>query len=105
MASLSADERVDHRIAAGLIDAWLLDLETHRHWQKNLMIWMPPPRSRRRAQPDDHGVGPADERARRIIAKLRGVPALLSAARPTSPRRRGSWPNAACGCCAAPPGC
>jgi uncharacterized protein (DUF885 family) len=77
---LTPDERVDHRIVAGLIDAWLLDLEGNRNWQKNLMIY---------ASAVSDGVhnlmtmesAPAPVRAQRIIDKLRGVPSLLAAAR------------------------
>ncbi len=78
--ALTPDERVDHRIVSGLIDAWLLDLETNRNWQKNLMIY---------ASAISDGVhnlmtmetAPADVRAARIVGKLKGVPALLEAAR------------------------
>ncbi len=77
---LTPDERVDHRIVAGLIDGWLLELEANRNWQKNLMIY---------AAAISDGVhnlmtmesSPAEVRAQRIIAKLRGVPSLLAAAR------------------------
>jgi hypothetical protein len=80
LAGLTPDERVDHRIVGGLTDAWLLELETHRNWQKNLMPY---------AAAISDGVhnlmtmesSPADVRARRIIDKLRGVPLLLAAAR------------------------
>ena len=80
VAPLTPDERVDHRIVAGLIDAWLLDLAGNRNWQKNLMIY---------ASAVSDGVhnlmtmesAPAEVRAQRIIAKLRGVPSLLAAAR------------------------
>ena len=76
---LTPDERVDHRIMAGLIDGWLLDLDTVKSWQKNLMVY---------ASAVSVGVhnlmtmesSPAEVRARRIIAKLAGVPALLAAA-------------------------
>jgi len=79
-AGLTADERVDHRIIDGLIDAWLLELDTRRNWQKNLMIY---------AAAISDGVhnlmtmesSPAEVRAGRIVAKLRGVPQLLAAAR------------------------
>jgi hypothetical protein len=77
---LTADERVDHRIVAGLLDAWLLDLATNKNWQRNLMLY---------ASAVSDGVhnlmtmesAPAEERARRIVSKLGGVPALLEAAR------------------------
>ena len=73
------DQRVDHRIVSGLLDGWLLELDTNRNWQKNLMIY---------ASAISDGVhnlmtmesAPADVRARRIIDKLKGVPALLDAA-------------------------
>jgi uncharacterized protein (DUF885 family) len=76
---LTPDERVDHRIMAGLIDAWLLDLDSVESWRKNLMVY---------ASAVSSGVhnlmtmesSPADERARRIIAKLAGLPQLLAAA-------------------------
>ena len=79
-SGLTPDQRVDHRIVSGLLDAWLLDLETNRNWQKNLMLY---------ASALSDGVhnlmtmesAPAEVRARRVIAKLRGVPALLAAAR------------------------
>ncbi len=79
LEGLTPDERVDHRIMAGLIDGWLLDLETVKSWQKNLMVY---------ASAVSSGVhnlmtmesSPADVRARRIIAKVAGVPALLAAA-------------------------
>jgi hypothetical protein len=79
LEGLTPDERVDHRIMAGLIDGWLLDLDTVKSWQKNLMVY---------ASAVSSGVhnlmtmesSPADLRARRIIAKLAGVPALLAAA-------------------------
>ncbi|MEZ5417554.1 MAG: DUF885 family protein [Vicinamibacterales bacterium] len=77
---LPPDERVDHRIVGGLVEAWLLDLDVNRSWQKNLMIY---------ASAISDGVhnlmtmasAPAEVRAQRIVAKLRGVPALLEAAK------------------------
>ena len=77
---LTPDERVDHRIVSGLLDAWLLELETNRNWQRNLMLY---------ASAISDGVhnlmtmesAPAEARAGRIIAKVKGVPALLAAAR------------------------
>lgn len=77
---LSPDERVDHRIVSGLLDAWLLELDVNRNWQKNLMLY---------ASAISDGVhnlmamesAPAEERARCIVSKVEGVPALLDAAR------------------------
>ncbi len=78
--SLTPDERVDHRIVSGLLDAWILELDTNKTWQKNLMIY---------ASAISDGVhnlmtmesAPVEERARRAIAKLDGVQALLAHAR------------------------
>ncbi len=53
--ALTPDERVDHRIVGGLIDAWLLELDVNRNWQRNLMVYALGG-VRRRAQPDDDGV-------------------------------------------------
>ncbi|MDH4064416.1 MAG: DUF885 domain-containing protein [Acidobacteriota bacterium] len=88
VSPLTPDERVDHRIVSGLIDAWLLELDVNRNWQKNLMLY---------ASAISDGVhnlmtmetAPAEVRARRIIAKVAGVPALLASARAniTSPPR------------------
>src|SRR5678816_1719637 len=38
--SLSADERVDRRILLGVVDGWLLDLETVKNWSRNPMIYV-----------------------------------------------------------------
>jgi uncharacterized protein (DUF885 family) len=38
-AGLSADERVDRRILEGIIDGWLLELETVATWRRNPMIY------------------------------------------------------------------
>ena len=79
-AELTPDERVDHRIVSGLIDAWILELDTNKNWRRNLMLY---------ASAISDGVhnlmtmesAPAEERARRIIAKLSGVQGLLAFAR------------------------
>ena len=80
VARLTPDERVDHRILQGIIDGWLLDLDTVRTWTHNPMIY---------ATAVSDGVhdlmtmesSPAPARMRQVVTKLRGVPALLSAAR------------------------
>lgn len=77
---LSLDERVDHRILAGVIDGWILDLEVARSWERNPMIY---------ASAITDGVhnlmtmesAPSRVRIERMRGKLRGVPALLEAAR------------------------
>jgi basic amino acid/polyamine antiporter, APA family len=80
LSGLTPDERVDHRILAGIVDGWLLDLETVRTWTRNPMIY---------AAAVSDGVhnlmtmesSPAPARMRQVISKLHGVPALLAAAR------------------------
>ena len=77
---LSPDERVDHRILAGIIDGWLLDLETVQTWHRNPMVY---------AAAITDGVhnlmtmesSPPATRMRNIVAKLKGVDRLLAAAR------------------------
>ena len=78
--ALTADERVDRRILAGVIDGWLLEQETVENWRRNPMLY---------ASALTDGVhnlmtvesDPAPVRMRRIISKLRQVPALVAAAR------------------------
>jgi uncharacterized protein (DUF885 family) len=80
VARLTPDERVDHRILQGIIDGWLLDLDTVRTWTRNPMIY---------ATAVSDGVhnlmtmesSAAPARMQQVVTKLRGVPALLSAAR------------------------
>ena len=80
VARLTPDERVDHRILQGIIDGWLLDLDTVRTWTRNPMIY---------ATAISDGVhnlmtmesSAAPARMQQVVTKLRGVPALLSAAR------------------------
>ncbi len=77
---LSPDGRVDRRILLGVIDGWLLDLDTVRTWTRNPMIY---------ASAITDGVhnlmtmesAPATVRMQRVVAKLRLVPRLLAAAR------------------------
>src|SRR6187549_3217015 len=79
-APLTPDGRVDRRILLGVIDGWLLDLDTVRTWTRNPMIY---------ASAITDGVhnlmtmesSPAVERLQRVIAKLQLVPRLLAAAR------------------------
>jgi uncharacterized protein (DUF885 family) len=77
---LTRDELMDKRIIFGLIDGWLLDLETIGNWRRNPMIY---------ASAITDGVhnlmtmdsDPIEIRVRRVIAKLRGVPGFLAGAR------------------------
>ena len=79
-ALLSADERVDRRILLGVVDGWLLDLDSVRTWTRNPMIY---------ASAISDGVhnlmtmesAPAEERMAKAVAKLQGVPALIASAR------------------------
>jgi uncharacterized protein (DUF885 family) len=79
-APLTADERVDRRILQGIVDGWLLDLDTVKTWTRNPMIY---------ASAISSGVhnlmtmesSPAEARARQAAAKLAAVPALLASAR------------------------
>lgn len=80
VARLTPDERVDHRILQGIVDGWLLDLDTVKTWTRNPMIY---------ASAVSEGVhdlmtmdsSPAAERMAQVVSKLRGVPSLLAAAR------------------------
>jgi uncharacterized protein (DUF885 family) len=79
-APLTPDERVDRRILQGIVDGWLLDLDTVRTWTRNPMIY---------ASAVSAGVhdlmtmesAPAAARAKQVAAKLAAVPQLLAAAR------------------------
>jgi uncharacterized protein (DUF885 family) len=80
VARLNPDERVDLRILQGVIDGWLLDLDTVRTWTRNPMIY---------ATAVSDGVhnlmtmesSAAPVRMQQVVTKLRAVPSLLAAAR------------------------
>ncbi len=80
VARLTPDERADHRILQGIVDGWLLDLDTVKTWTRNPMIY---------ATAVSDGVhnlmtmesSGAPERMQQVVTKLRGVPSLLAAAR------------------------
>jgi len=77
---LTVDERVDRQILQGIIDGWILDLETVRSWRRNPMIYVA-------ALSDGlHDLvtmesSPPEQRMAQVISKLKGVPRLLAAAR------------------------
>ena len=79
-APLSADERVDRRILLGIVDGWLLDLDTLRTWTRNPMIY---------AAAISDGVhnlmtmesAPPIQRMGLAASKLEAVPRLLGSAR------------------------
>ena len=78
--TLTPDERVDQRILLGIIDGWLLEQQTLQNWRRNPMLY---------ASALADGVhnlmtmtsDPAPVRMRRIIAKLRQLPAFLNDAK------------------------
>jgi len=78
--TLTPDERVDQRILLGIIDGWLLEQKTLQNWRRNPMLY---------ASALADGVhnlmtmtsDPAPVRMRRIIAKLRQLPAFLNDAK------------------------
>ena len=78
--ALTADERVDRHVLIGIVDGWLLDLDTVRTWTRNPMIY---------AAAISDGVhnlmtmesSPAERRMQQATAKLRSVPRLLASAR------------------------
>ena len=71
-------EKVDRRILQGIVDGWLLDLETVRTWSRNPMIYV--------AAVSDglHDLismesAPAQVRLDRVRSKLRAIPGLIAA--------------------------
>lgn len=78
--SLTPDECVDRRILQGIVDGWLLDLDTVRSWRRNPMVYVA-------ALSDGlHDLvtmdsSPPEHRATQIISKLRGIPRLMASAR------------------------
>ena len=79
-APLTPDDRVDRRILQGIVDGWLLDLDTVRTWTRNPMIY---------ASAITSGVhnlmtmesSPAAARGKQVTSKLAEVPQLIAAAR------------------------
>jgi uncharacterized protein (DUF885 family) len=75
---LTADERVDRKILQGIVDGWLLDLETVRTWQRNPMVYVS-------AISDGlHDLiamesAPADVRLHNVTSKLHALPGLIAA--------------------------
>ena len=73
--ALTPDERVDRRILQGVIDGWLLDLDTIRTWARNPMIY---------ASAISDGVGSRPSSCSRADERLPircSVPARLSGTR------------------------
>lgn len=79
-AKLTPDERVDHVILNGIIDGWRQELDVVKNWTRNPMIY---------ASAVSDGVhnlmtmesDTPEHRLARVATKLKGLPALLDAAR------------------------
>lgn len=78
--ALTADERVDRRILQGIIDGWILDLDTVHTWRRNPMIYVAALSDGLHDLVTMESSSP-DDRMTHVISKLRGVPRLLAAAR------------------------
>lgn len=79
-APMSPDDEIDADILDGQIRAELLDLETLETWRKNPMWYVDVPGSAIDGLMK-RNFAPAKERLRSVIARLRGVPALMDAMR------------------------
>jgi len=77
-SDLTADQKVDRRILQGIVDGWLLDLETVKTWSRNPMIY---------AAAISDGLhdlismesAPAPVRLDHVRSKLRAIPQLIAA--------------------------
>jgi uncharacterized protein (DUF885 family) len=78
--ALTADERVDRRILQGVVDGWILDLDTVRTWTRNPMIYVAAVADGVHDLVTMESAAP-EVRMRRILTKLHAVPKLLAAAR------------------------
>jgi uncharacterized protein (DUF885 family) len=78
--ALSPDDEIDAEILDGQIRAELLDLEVLETWRRNPMHYVSLPGSAVDGLMKRNFAAPA-ERLRAIIARLKGVPAMLSAMR------------------------
>jgi uncharacterized protein (DUF885 family) len=79
-AHLSRVERVDHPIAAANIEARMYELETVRTWERNPHVYAEILGSSLAGQAL-FAYAPEQERARRVVSKLRQVPRFVQAAR------------------------
>lgn len=78
--ALTAPERVDHPLVASNIKARAFELEHVRTWERNPQFYADVLASSLAAQ-TLFNYAPAEERARRVLSKLRQTPRLLRAAR------------------------
>jgi uncharacterized protein (DUF885 family) len=80
VAGLTEVERLDHRMIGANLRARMLELEEVRTWEKNPQYYSDILASSLAGQAlFNHA--PADERARRVLSKLRQTPRLIQAAR------------------------
>jgi uncharacterized protein (DUF885 family) len=77
---MSADESIDADLIAGQIRADLLDLETLQVWRQNAMMYVSLPGSSIDSLIKRNFAPPA-ERLRSVIARLKGIPAMMEAMR------------------------
>ncbi len=77
--NLTPDERVDRRILQGVVDGWLLDLETVRTWARNPMIYVAAVSDGVHDLVAMESAAP-EVRMQRILTKLQAVPLLIAAA-------------------------
>ena len=78
--ALTPDERVDHRILEGVVDGWILDLDTVRTWTRNPMIYVAAVSDGVHDLVTMESAAP-EVRLRHILSKLHAVTKLLAAAR------------------------
>lgn len=78
--ALTPDERVDRRILQGVVDGWILDLDTVRTWTRNPMIYVAAVSDGVHDLVTMESAAP-QVRMRHILTKLHAVPSLLAAAR------------------------
>jgi uncharacterized protein (DUF885 family) len=77
---LSADDAIDAEILDGQLRAELLDLDTVKNWRRNPMSYISTPGGAVDGLMKRNSA-PASERLRSVIARLKAVPALLTAMR------------------------
>ena len=78
--ALNPDERVDRRILQGVVDGWILDLDTVRTWSRNPMIYVAAISDGLHDLITMESASP-EVRLQHVLTKLHAVPRLLAAAR------------------------
>jgi uncharacterized protein (DUF885 family) len=77
---LTADERVDRRILQGVMDGWVLDLDTVHTWTRNPMVYAAAISDGLHNLMTMESSAP-EVRMQRALTKLQAVPGLIAAAR------------------------